>query len=109
MALNKGKHTVVEIDGVRCSVVETGLTAERAAFLKGILQTNGFEVKTEAEKAKDGTSLDTFALGVTDVLFNTPIQLYMHKLKRNDGKEVTLQYWNQWQNDPDLPYWMVTR
>ena len=109
MALNKGKHTVTEIEGIRCSVVETGLTGERASFLKGLLQQNGFEVKVENEKAKDGTALDTVLLGVTDILFNAPIQLYMQKLKRDDGNIVTLQYYNQWPADPDLPYWMVTR
>ena len=38
MALNKGKHLVEEIDGVRCTVVEKGITAERAQFLKNILE-----------------------------------------------------------------------
>ena len=109
MALTKGKHTVIEIEGIRCSIVETGLTQERADFLKGTLLDNGFEVKMEKEKAKDGSALETSVLGVTDILFNPAIQLYGLKLKREDGKVITLQYWNQWPVDPDLPYWMVTR
>lgn len=109
MALVKGKHTVAEIEGVRCTVVETGLNSERAAFLKEILQQNGLEVKMEQEKAKDGTSLETFQLGVTNILFNPAIQVYMNKLKRKDGKPVTLQYWNQWSADPDSPYYLVSR
>ena len=109
MSLTKGKHNVIEIEGVRCSVVETGLAENRAGFLKRLLQDNGYEVKMEKEKAKDGTSLETWVLGVTDILFNPPIQVYGLKLKRSDGKPVTLQYWNQWPADPDLPYWMVTR
>lgn len=109
MALNKGKHTVAEIEGVRCTVIETGLTPDRATFLTGILQANGFVVKSEKEKAKDGAPLETIILGVTDIFFNPAIQVYMQKLKRTDGKIVTLQYWNQWTTDPDIPYWMVTK
>ena len=109
MALNKGKHTVTEIEGVRCKVVESGITPERASFLKKILVQNGFEVKLENEKAKDGTALETMVIGVTDIIFNPAIQIYMHKLKKEDGNIVTLQYWNQWPSDPDIPYWMVSR
>ena len=108
MSLTRGKHTVIEIEGVRCSVVETNLTESRALFLKELLEDNGYEGKTEKEKAKDGTALDTYVLGVTDILFNTVIKLYALKLNRKDGNAVTLQYWNQWPVDPDLPYWMVT-
>jgi len=109
MSLNKGKHNVIEIEGVRCSVVETGLTDSRAEFLMGLLRDNGYEVKMEKEKTKDGTLLETLVLGVTDILFNPAIQVYGLKLRRKDGKTVTLQYWNQWPADPDLPYWMVIR
>jgi hypothetical protein len=108
MALNKGKHTVVEIEGVRCSIVETGLIESRALFLKELLEVNGYEVKMEKEKAKDGTALETFILGATDLLFNPAIKLYGLKLSRKDGQAVTLQYWNQWPVNPDVPYWMVT-
>jgi hypothetical protein len=108
MALNKGKHVIAEIEGVRCTVIETGLTESRARFLKGILEQNGCEVKQEQEKAKDGSALDTFILGVTDILFNPVIAVYAHRLKRSDGGEVTPAFWNQWPADPDIPYWMVT-
>ena len=107
MPLNKGKHTVAEIEGVRCTVVETGLTPSRAGFLKDLLEHNGLEVKMEKEKAKDGTPLETLILGVTDILFNPVIKVYQHKLFRKDGHEVTPAYWNQWPEDPDLPYWQV--
>ena len=108
MSLNKGKHTVTEIEGVRCSIVETGLIESRALFLKELLKDNGYEVKMEKEKAKDGTVLETYVLGVTDILFNPAIKLYALKLFRKDGRIVTLQYWNQWTVNPDMPYWMVT-
>jgi hypothetical protein len=108
MALNKGKHSVIEIEGVRCSLVETGLTESRTLFLKELLQENGYEVKMEKEKTKDGAELETHLLGVTDILFNPVIRVYGHKLRRQDGPIVTQAYWNQWLVNTDLPYWMVT-
>jgi hypothetical protein len=108
MALNKGKHSIIEIEGVRCSVVETGLTENRALFLKSLLLDNGYIVQMEKEKAKDGAELDTYILGVTDILFNPVIRVYAHKLLRKNGHIVTQAYWNQWPVDTDLPYWMVT-
>ncbi len=109
MALTKGKHTIAEIDGVRCTVVETGLSDERAAFLKGILEFNGYTVKIDKEKTKEGTALDTSVIGLTDLLFNPMIVVYQHKLLLSDGREVTPAYWNQWPGEWDLPYWQVNR
>jgi len=109
MALNNGKHVVTEIEGIRSTVVETGLNENRSLFLKELLLQNGFEVKTEKEKAKDGTPLETFILGVTDLVFNPMIRIYEQKLLRPDGHPVTPAYWNQWAVDPDLPYWMVIK
>lgn len=109
MGLNKGKHTVAEIEGIRCTVVETGLSESRAFFLKELLVINHFEVKMEIEKSKDGSSLGTYVLGVTDILFNPVIAVYGQRLARNDGHKVTPAYWNQWQADPNIPYWMVTK
>ncbi len=107
MSLNKGKHIVTEIESIRCTVVETGINETRAHFLKDLLEYNGYEVKMEKEKAKDGTSLDTWIIGVTDILFNPVIRVYQHRLFRKDGHEVTPAYWNQWPVDQDLPYWQV--
>ena len=109
MALNNGKHIVAEIEGVRCTVVETGLNESRSLFLKKILQHNGFVVIIEKEKAKDGNPLETFILGVTDLIFNPMIRIYEQKLLRPDGQPVTPAYWNQWAVDPDIPYWTVTK
>ena len=109
MSLNNGKHIVTEIEGIRCTVVETGLNEMRWQFLKELLQHNGFEVKMEKEKAKDGTPLESWILGVTDLIFNPMIKVYEQKLFRANGHTVTPAYWNQWAVDPDLPYWMVTK
>ena len=109
MVLNKGKHVVAEIEGVRSTVVETGLNESRSLFLKELLQQNGYEVKMEKEKAKDGTPLETWILGVTDLVFNLMIRVYEQKMLRPDGHPVTPAYWNQWAVDPDIPYCMVIK
>jgi hypothetical protein len=109
MALTKGKHNIVEIDGIRCTLVETGVTAERLEFLKNLLSFNKFSVKSEQEKAKDGTLLNTFFIGVTDILFNPAIALYQKKMFRPDGEFVTPAFWNQWADQQSIPYWQVKR
>jgi len=109
MALNKGKHLIAEIEGVRCTLVESGLNESHCLFLKEILELNGFEVKAEKEKSKEGTQLETWTLGVTDIRFNPVITVYEKKLKRKDGNVINPAYWNQWAADPDLPYWMVVK
>jgi hypothetical protein len=107
MANLKGKHNIAEIEGLRCSVVETGATEERAAFLAELLAFNSYEVKTEKEKAKDGSPLDTLVIGVTDLLFNPVIAVYEKKLRRKDGKTVSPDYWHQKPGQDELPYWQV--
>jgi hypothetical protein len=104
----KGKHTVTEIEGVRCTVVETGASDERIRFLKEILEFNGYEVKTEKEKTKDGSVLATSVIGVTDILFSAMISLYERKLLRKDGHVLNPAYWNRWpERDWDIPYYLV--
>jgi hypothetical protein len=109
MALLKGKHTIAEIEGVRCTVIESGISMERADFLKNILVYNGYDVKLEKEKAKDGTETGSLILGVSDVLFNPMIVVYQKKLIRKDGEFVTPAYWNQWPDQDTIPYWQVRR
>jgi hypothetical protein len=103
MALNKGKHVVEEIDGVRCTVVEKGITPERAAFLKKLLELNGLMVKT-AEEADTAT----IKLGVTDILFNPIIDVYERRLISPSGKKVTPAYWLQEsdkETEAEVNYW----
>jgi hypothetical protein len=109
MALAKGKHNIADIEGIRCTVVETGLTKERAEFLKELLVFNRYDVKMEKEKAKDGSESGTFILGLTDLLFNPTIVVYEKKLFRKDGFTVTPSYWNQWPESDTIPYWQVQR
>ena len=107
MALTKGKHNIAEIEGTRCTVIETGTTPERAEFLKNLLVFNGYEVMMEKEKAKDGAELETFVIGLTDLLFNPMIVVYEKKLIRKDGLTVTPAYWNQKPDQDSIPYWKV--
>jgi len=107
MASLKGKHIVTEVEGVRCTIVETLTSEERAGFLRDLLTHNGYIVKMEKEKAKDGTLLETYVIGTTDIVFNPVIRLYQKKLFRKDGHVVNPSYWNQWPDQWDIPYWQV--
>ena len=109
MSLNKGKHNVGEVDGVRCTIVETGITKERTAFLKDLLQFNGYEVKIQEEVSDPPADNKTFTLGVTDIIFNPVIAVYQKSLKTNAGKRVTPAYWNQAGDEENIPYWLVGR
>lgn len=103
----KGKHTVAEIEGVRCTVVQAGITENRRDHLKSLLEFNGFTVKSEQEKSKEGTMLDTYVIGITDVTANPVILVYLQKLRRPDGHIVTPAYWEQSSSQTDITYWQV--
>lgn len=103
MALNKGKHLVEEIDGIRCSVVEKGVSADRTNFLKNLLELNKYTVKVVAE-----TETETFKIGVTDLLFNPVIDVYKRSLKSPSGKRITPAYWLQEstkESEAEVNYW----
>jgi len=105
MALDKGKHNVKEIDGVRCTVIETGVSDERMTFLKNLLELNGLTVKTESEPKKIESDPDTFIIGVTDIVFNPVIAVYQRKLRTHEGKIVTAPYWKQLTEESKGWYW----
>jgi len=103
MALNKGKHLVEEIDGIRCSVVEKGVSADRTNFLKNLLELNKYTVKVVAE-----ADAETFKIGVTDLLFNPVIEVYKRSLKSSSGKRITPAYWLQEstkESEAEVNYW----
>jgi hypothetical protein len=95
MPLNKGKHIIQEIEGVRCSVVETGAGKQRMEFLKEILTLNKYEVKTALLDKKEGETADTYVIGVTDLLFNPVIEVYKRRLLSKTGHKITPAYWLQ--------------
>ncbi len=103
MPLNKGKHLVEEIDGVRCSVVEKGVSPERTEFLKKLLELNKYTVKV-APEGEPGTN----KIGVTDLLFNPVIDVYKRRLKSFSGHKVTPAYWLQEsdkETETEVHYW----
>jgi hypothetical protein len=103
MPLNKGKHLVEEITGVRCSIVEKGVSPERTEFLKKLLELNGYTVNIDSE-AETGT----FKIGITDLLFNPVIDVYKRSLKSFSGHKVTPAYWLQEsdkETEAEVNYW----
>jgi len=106
MAKFKAKHTVEEIDGVRCTVVDTGIDEKRLVFLKEILEFNKFEVKIEKDKKKDETAPDTYKIGVTNIVFNPTIAIFERTLKHKSGKIITPKYWLQETNELKPHYWV---
>src|SRR6185503_8624641 len=125
MAINKN-HLFEELDGVKCGIVEKEVSAERVAFLKKLLEYNGFTVvavpsppskaaPTAVVKAEDGTVLsptpppsapETFTVGVTDYTFNPINAIFGRLLHTPDGHVVTLAYWEQKEtvSHDDVPY-----
>jgi hypothetical protein len=106
MAINNAKHIINEIDGVRCTIIETGITLDRAAFLRQLLEFNNLEVKEMAEPSETPGNEPKFTLGVTDLVFNPVFAIYECKLKIRDGKYVTPGYWKQECTDCDQRYWI---
>ena len=104
MSLNKIKTTITEFDGIRCAIVETGASGERAAFLKELLEHNKFEVKILDEKKENEQK--TYIVAVTDTLFNTVFAVYERTLKSIDGYKVTPAYWKQHTPVFDPRYWL---
>ena len=94
MAINKN-HEFEDLGGLKCAIVEKNASKERVAFLKGLLEHNGFEVvvvpspppkaapapkpvaPTEGEPQPQTSDIEpqtitpeTFTIGVTNLAFN---------------------------------------
>jgi hypothetical protein len=111
MALNSN-HTFEELGEIKCSVVEKNCSTERAGFLKGLLELNGFTVVIVAglppkSAAKSANTVETntveesipvtetYTIGVTDLSFSPMNAIYNRELKTDEGKIVTSNYWKQ--------------
>ncbi|HVZ98267.1 MAG TPA: hypothetical protein VG847_15395 [Chitinophagaceae bacterium] len=121
MAINKN-HEFEELNGVKCGIVEKNVKPARVAFLKELLEYNGYEViavPTPPPKAppaaapKEGElpvapppPSETFTVGVTDYTFNTINAIFGRMLKTKDGHIVTLAYWQQRESvsHDEIPY-----
>ena len=126
MAINKN-HEFEDLDGVKCAIAEKNASAERVAFLKPLLELNGYHViivptpPAKAAPAKPAAAVEetptaspapeTFTVGVTDVMFNPVNAVFGRLLKTKDGHVVTLAYWEQQENtsNDEIPYFEKNR
>jgi hypothetical protein len=107
--INQGKHVVEEIDGVRCTIIETGATEERVKFLKDLLEFNKFEVKiVETPSVASLQTTKTYTIGVTDIVFFPTVAIYERSLHTRQGHHVTPAYWKQYSDICDPRYWRKT-
>jgi hypothetical protein len=125
MAINKN-HEFEDLDGVKCAVVEKNVSASRVAFLKPLLEFNGFTVviakspppkvvAPKVDQTVEGTppvsappeAPETFTVGVTEVAFNATNAIFGRLLRTPGGHIVTLAYWNQLDNQShdEIPYY----
>jgi len=95
MSINNAKHIVGEIDGVRCTIVESGITLDRLAFLTDLLQINNFEVKEMIIPTETIGEEPKYIIGVTDLVFNPVFAIYERSLKNREGRFVTPEYWKK--------------
>ncbi len=112
MSLQKGKHIIKEIEGTRCTLLESGISKERTEFLKKLMEHNGFVVKAELEVKKDETLPDTYVIGVTDISFNPVIAVYQRILRNFKNQIITPQYWNQETEETEESkgwYWKISQ
>jgi hypothetical protein len=126
MAINKN-HEFEELNGVKCGIVEKMVKPERAAFLKALLEWNGYTVVMVPSPLPKATPPpppaaageeappspppappvpETYTLGVTDYTFNTINAIFGRMLKTREGSIVTLAYWNQQEavSNDEVPY-----
>jgi len=106
MAIDNAKHIIGEIDSVRCTIVETGATLERVAFLNDLLNFNNLETKELKEISDIPGEEPKYTIGVTNLLFNPVFAIYERQLKNREGTFVTPGYWKQECIDCDPRYWM---
>ncbi len=105
MSLNNAKHIVAEIDGVRCTIIESGISAERMTFLKQLLEANSLVVLTKEETSDPPAETIKYTLGVTNLVFNPVFAVYERSLKTSDGQIVSPDIWNQKADKYIREYW----
>jgi hypothetical protein len=106
MAINNAKHIISEIDGVRCTVIESGATLERVAFLRDLLEFNNLEVRETEIPSETPGGESTYTIGVTDLLFNPVFAIYERQLRTRAGSHITPGYWKQECTECDPRYWV---
>lgn len=117
MAINSN-HISEDLDCIKCAIVEKNVSAERVAFLKPLLEYNNLTVvvvpsppvkvaaaTTETEIVLEPV-IETFTIGVTNMLFNSINAIYGRLLDTPDGHIVTMKYWQQLEtvSNDEIPY-----
>jgi hypothetical protein len=105
MAIDNAKHIISEIDGVRCTVVESGVSLERAAFLTDLLAFNNLEVKEMKEPSVVQGEDQKYTIGVINLIFNPVFAIYEKQMKTREGVVVTPDYWRQECIECNPYYW----
>lgn len=100
-----GRHLFGSIDETRVTFVEKKVSESRAAFLKELLEHNGFEVLLQEEKRASEEEPQLYTVAVTDMVFNPTIWVYQRKLKTLDGHKVSPDYWHQRTEKTNPQYW----
>lgn len=108
-SLTTAKHIVGEIDGTRCTIIESNVTKSRMEFLRELLTFNKLEVKVREEARADETSEPLFTVGVTDIVFNPVYAIYERTLLKPDGTLVTPAWYRQLGGDTEVPYYTYGR
>jgi hypothetical protein len=106
MAINNAKHIVSELNGVRCTIIETGISVDRVAFLRDLLECNNLEVVEMQENPEVQGEEPNYTLGVTDLLFNPVFAIYERQMKTREGSFVTPGYWKRECTECDPRYWV---
>lgn len=123
MAINQN-HTVEELNGVRCAIVEKNVSKERADFLKQLLEINHYEVAVavapppkaapvkplaegEVAPPPPPPAPELFNVGVTDLSFNSINAVFGRALHTGNGHIVTAAYWEQRDavSHDEIPYY----
>jgi hypothetical protein len=106
MAINNAKHIISEINGIRCTIVESGITLDRVAFLSDLLKFNNLEVKEMQDISEMVGEEPKYTIGVTDLKFNPVFAIYERQLKTREGTFVSPGYWKQECIECDPRYWI---
>ncbi|HQQ94904.1 MAG TPA: hypothetical protein PLQ93_10135 [Bacteroidia bacterium] len=119
MALNQN-HICEELEGQKCSIVEKNCSEQRAAFLKSLLEHNGFKVvvgktpsKAPAKAPVEGeqaaqtetSAPELYTVGVSDLSFNTINAIFNRELIDLEGKTVSPAYWKQQEKAESAEGW----
>lgn len=104
-SLTTAKHLIGEINGTRCTIIESNVPKARMEFLRDLLTHNKLEVKVREEAKADEAAGSVYTVGVTDIIFNPVYAIYERSLLRPDGTIVTPAWYRQLGGDTEAPYY----